>query len=70
MKCPKCKGKKPRKFSCKFCVGKENLDWIEVLLGVENDGTLQMEQTISKMAHQLSVDIDKEILKELIEKRR
>jgi len=36
MKCPKCNGEL-RKSICDFCFGKHELDWIEVIKGVQRD---------------------------------
>ena len=39
MKCPKCNGKYYDRnrwsFICKFCHGKKELDWIEIIFGVD-----------------------------------
>jgi hypothetical protein len=38
MKCPKCNSDEGfRQEMCKFCFGKPDLDWIEVIFGVKYD---------------------------------
>jgi len=42
MKCPKCNGKpikNLRAFNCTFCFGKRSLDWIDIIIGVKDNGT-------------------------------
>ena len=68
MKCPKCKSKFSKRYNCKFCCGKEELDWVENILGVEETFDVIQNRAIGQASRQLCKEIDKQVLKNILEK--
>jgi hypothetical protein len=61
MKCPECENTK-LKSNCNFCWGKNKLDWIESIFGVEFDYELVRDQCITSLGLQLREHLDKMIV--------